>query len=122
VNTAPGWLVHPGRGHHYQQADRGILTLHGTEDSALEDAQERMSAHCGAGHYRIVKRETVRVGQEAYSVTEEKYGEQASTLTKTDDGAASKGKKSAQEGELHSVTVSGVRDLTEERLSYVCQR
>lgn len=65
-----------GSAYVYQQDLRGgVLALQGDEQKAIEDAHAKMAAHCGAGNYRVYKRETVVVGQEEYTDTVSDYSE-----------------------------------------------
>lgn len=65
-----------GSAYVYQQDLRGgVLALQGDEKKAIEDAHAKMAAHCGAGNYRVYKRETVVVGQEQYTDTMSDYSE-----------------------------------------------
>jgi hypothetical protein len=60
---------------HEQDTRGGVLTLQGSEEDALADARGKMAAHCGAGNYQIVRRETVVVGHEQYTDTNSGYVE-----------------------------------------------
>ena len=125
-----------------QDMNGGVLVLSGSERGMMQEAEKVMSAHCGGRGFSIVKRETVIVGQEQYSQTN--YQDQAKTQANTDgeqlnekvaetvagpDGAASAEKSvsaNQSQTETQSVaegqesTVSGVRDVTEHRMTYQC--
>lgn len=62
----------------------GVLALHGSEGSAMEDAHELMAAHCGADRYEILRRDTVVVGEQAvtnYSQTSDRRHSSSSAVT-----------------------------------------
>ena len=108
----------------------------------MQEAEKFMNAHCGSRGFSIVKRETVIVGQEQYSQTN--YQDQAKTQANTNgeqtnekvgesvaspDGTASAEKsvsanqsqtKTQSVAEGQENTVSGVRDVTEHRMTYQC--
>ena len=125
-----------------QDMNGGILVISGSEDGMMKEAEKLMNAHCRSRGFSIVKRETVIVGQEQYSQTN--YQDQAKTKAETDGeqvqettgetvatpDTQSKAEKSVSahqsqtntrsvaEGEEN--TVSGVRDVTEHRMTYQC--
>lgn len=111
----------------YQDQQGGVLILDGDEDKALDDASAKMAAHCGPGRYEIVKREMVTVGSEAYASQQTDYGEREDKVKdgeviETRDGFVAS-EDSARETRGTSVTnaVSGVRELRETRVTYVCR-
>ncbi len=53
----------------------GVLALEGDENKAMQDAQNKMAQHCGPGNFQIVKRETIKVGQEQYADSATNYDE-----------------------------------------------
>lgn len=60
----------------YQDQQGGVLVLQGDENKAMQDAQNKMAQHCGPGNWHIVKRETVKVGEEEYANKNTNYQEQ----------------------------------------------
>jgi hypothetical protein len=59
----------------FQDQQGGVLVLDGDENKAMQDAQNKMAQHCGPGNYEIVKRETIKVGEEQYANSNTQYGE-----------------------------------------------
>ena len=110
----------------YQDQQGGTLILDGDEDKALEDAQAKMAAHCGPGRYTIVRREMVAIGQEAYASQQTNYGEREARakdgeVVETDRGAAYvEDEDRVKQGTATTNAVSGVREVRETRVSYVC--
>jgi hypothetical protein len=107
----------------YQDTRGGVLALHDDEDIALKDAREQMSAHCGARGYQITKREAVPIGQEVYTTNSEAYRDEK-TKAREHEPAKRSSEQTAvvREGQTRGTTISGVRELTEHRVTYVCQR
>ncbi len=120
---------------HYQDADGGVLTLHDDEERALADARERMAAHCGARGHQIVRRETVAIGEESYTKVDhaaraesKAEGERQASLTPASAPeappvtvAAQRREQTTRDDAARTTTVSGVRVLTEHRVTYVCR-
>jgi len=125
-----------------QDAHGGVLVISGSEDGMMKEAQKLMNAHCGSRGFSIIRRDTVVVGQEQYSRTN--YQDQANTKAQTDGEQVKEttgetvntpdAKSSAEQSvsahqsqtktqsaaEGQESTVSGMRDLTEHRMTYQC--
>lgn len=82
-----------------QDQGGGVVALHGSEGSAMDDAHELMAAHCGAGRYEILRRDTVVVGEQAVT-----------NHSRTTDRRHSS-----------SSSVTSVHDVTETRITYHCK-
>ncbi len=95
-----------------QDGQGGVLTLHGSEGPAMDDAQKVMAGHCGAGRFEIVRRDSVVVGQQAYSNQQTRYAD------KKDRNRGS----TYRQGGAQTTSVSGVQDVTETRITYACMR
>lgn len=85
-----------------QDQSGGVLVLQGDEADAMKDATARMAAHCGAGAYKVVKRETVVVGAEQYTNSNSGYA--ATTDRQTTGVAAS---QSASRVDEHASAEAG---------------
>lgn len=94
------WLGGCGHATVWSQDQRGgVLALHGSESSAMEDAHELMAGHCGAGRYEILRRDTVVVGEQAVT-----------NHSQTTDRR-----------HRSSNSVTSVHDVTETRITYGCR-
>jgi hypothetical protein len=82
-----------------QEQRGGVMALHGSEGPAMDDAKDQMSAHCGAGGYEIVRRDTVVIGEQAV----------------TNHSQAAAGRSTTAN------TSTSVYEMTETRLTYVCR-
>ena len=72
-----------------QDQQGGVLVLEGDENKAMQDAQNKMGQHCGPGNYQIVKRETVKVGEEQYANSNTAYDERTDRARDEDTASAS---------------------------------
>lgn len=110
----------------YQDRQGGVLILDGDEGKALDDAQAKMSAHCGPGRFEIVRREMVTVGSEAYASQQTDYGEREQRakdgeVAETQHGAAfTEDEERVKQGTAVTNAVSGVREVRETRITYAC--
>ncbi len=89
-----------------QDMNGGVLALKGAESHAMEDAQKKMAAHCGPGNFRIVKRESVVIGQRT-------------------DSSSRRNVQAAQHGHHAAATETGsastvTQEVRETRIHYVC--
>lgn len=99
----------------YVEPRGGVLALIGSEEKAMEDAEKKMAAHCGAGKFRVERRTLAVVGMSSYSTTQTNYGEQ-------ETGGEESGEKEPRElsGSEISSTVTESQETRELRLSYAC--
>lgn len=114
----------------YVDPKGGMLALHGSETEAMEDAQLKMTAHCGPGKFQIQKRAMAVVGTQAYSTTQTNYGEAeqgakagASETAGTGTGSTTENSELQQRdltGGATTTTVSGVQEVRENRITYAC--
>lgn len=99
----------------YVEPRGGVLALIGSEDKAMEDAEKKMAAHCGAGKFRVERRTMAVVGMASYSTTQTNYEEQE---TGGEENSA-KEQRELSGGETSS-TVTESQETRELRLSYAC--
>jgi len=102
-----------------QNAEGGVLSIHGAPKPAMKKAGEIMDSHCGAGNHSMISRDTVVVGQSTSTSSETDYSEEGGSKTETPTSSSSE----TQDGKAGSAstretTVS--RDVTETRLTYAC--
>ncbi len=102
-----------------QNAEGGILSIHGNEKPAMEEANEIMSSHCGMGNYSMVSRDTVTVGQRTSTKSDTNYDEQGGSKTTETDPKSSETQE-GKSGSVSSQETSVTQDLTETRLTYAC--
>jgi hypothetical protein len=88
----------------------GVLALVGAEDKAMEDAEQKMAAHCGAGKFRVERRTMAVTGISTVSTTQTDYGEQ-----ENDQGE----QRERSGGETQS-TITESQETRELRISYAC--
>ena len=91
-----------------QDMNGGVLALKGADKHAMEDANQKMAAHCGPGNFQIVKRESVVIGQRT-------------------DSASNRNVEAAQYGHHAAAYESGrsstvTQEVREMRIHYVCGR
>ncbi len=121
-----------------QNQTGGVMVLEGDEGKAMEDANKKMGIHCGPGNFRIVARDTVKVGSENYANSATDYDERTDSATDSDtiaagsqrhgrngsdyvEGQSTREDSSAvTQGGSSTSSVSGTRDVNEIRITYQC--
>ena len=103
-----------------QNAEGGVLSIHGSERPAMDNANEIMASHCGAGNYSMVSRDTVIVGQSTSTRSDSNYSEDGGSKTTKTPSQTSSETQEGKSGAISSEETTVSRDLTETRLTYAC--
>lgn len=113
-----------------QDQQGGVMALDGDETKATQDANAKMSAHCGFNNWYIVRRETVTVGQEQYSNSNTNYGEETDSVHGENTNSVQQGnygssntqggQSSVTQGGSNTSSVAGTRDVNQIRMHYRC--
>lgn len=109
-----------------QDQHGGVISVASFDEASMDKAVVLMEQHCGKGHYQIVRRDTITVGQENYAETKTNYGERSdkakdSQTVHTGNGSASsEDSTKVTRGGATTTAVSGTRPVTDQRVTYEC--
>ena len=100
----------------------GIIRLIGDQGKAFEDAQKKMSAHCGPNNYTITQRGEEVIGKDTFSNQNTQYGEDtvAGSASSYDSNSSNTVGASSTQGGSSSQGVVSERQAVEQRVRYMC--